>query len=270
MKKKRRIILLVIFLLITVIGICLSGHMKKKEGSALRSGRKPVREVSAVSDEIKRSEPSEETVLEVTEASSEKEELVEKTESSLEEDIATEEEASSLPEKAAEEEISSLPETVTEEESPVETVSSEVEETVESAEVSEATICTHEWVDIVETVEHPEQGHYEEIVLQEEWDEIRDIVELCRTEKCRCRCGALFDTDFEWEMHSIEHADDEEDIHDSFTVTYIDEEVITGQETIHHEAVTQTIWVIDQAAYSEEVVVGQICRICGSQTDDEE
>ncbi|MBO4889241.1 MAG: hypothetical protein J5589_13160 [Firmicutes bacterium] len=264
MKKKRRIILLVILLLITVVGICLSGHMKKKEGSAMRSGRKPVREVLAVSDEIKRSEPSEET------------------ESSLEEDIATEEEASSLPEKAAEEEISSLPEkaaeetisslpeTVTEEESPVETVSSEVKETVESAETSESAACTHEWVDIVETVEHPEQGHYEEIVLQEEWDEIRDIVEFCRTEKCRCRCGALFDTDLEWEMHSIEHADDEEDIHDSFTVTYIDEEVITGQETIHHDAVTQTVWVIDQAAYSKEVVVGQICRICGSQTDGKE
>ena len=91
-----------------------------------------------------------------------------------------------------------------------------------------------------------------------------------RTEKCRCKCGALFDNDAEWEIHSIAHADDEEDNHDSFTVTYLYEDVITGQEIIHHEAITESVWVINQPAYSEEVVTGRICRICGYRNTDGE
>ena len=89
----------------------------------------------------------------------------------------------------------------------------ESEDPVLSEEGSETSVCLHEWIDITETIFHPEQGHYEEIILEEAYDEIRDIVEERRSEKCRCRCGAIFDSDTEWENHSIAHADDEEDNH---------------------------------------------------------
>lgn len=141
----------------------------------------------------------------------------------------------------------------------------ESEDPVLSEEGSETSVCLHEWIDITETIFHPEQGHYEEIILEEAYDEIRDIVEERRSEKCRCRCGAIFDSDTEWENHSIAHADDEEDIHDSFTVTYLYEEVITGQEIIHHEAVTATVWVVDQESWSEERIVERACLICGER-----
>ena len=134
-----------------------------------------------------------------------------------------------------------------------------------SEEGSETSVCLHEWIDITETIFHPEQGHYEEIILEEAYDEIRDIVEERRSEKCRCRCGAIFDSDTEWENHSISHADDEEDIHDSFTVTYLYEEVITGQEIIHHEALKATVWVVDQESWSEERIVERACLICGER-----
>ena len=141
----------------------------------------------------------------------------------------------------------------------------ESEDPVLSEEGSETSVCLHEWIDITETIFHPEQGHYEEIILEEAYDEIRDIVEERRSEKCRCRCGAIFDSDTEWENHSIAHADDEEDIHDSFTVTYLYEEVITGQEIIHHEALKATVWVIDQESWSEERIVERACLICGER-----
>ncbi|MBQ1366935.1 MAG: hypothetical protein IIY45_02440 [Firmicutes bacterium] len=141
----------------------------------------------------------------------------------------------------------------------------ESEDPVLSEEGSETSVCLHEWIDITETIFHPEQGHYEEIILEEAYDEIRDIVEERRSEKCRCRCGAIFDSDTEWENHSIAHADDEEDIHDSFTVTYLYEEVITGQEIIHHEALKATVWVVDQESWSEERIVERACLICGER-----
>ena len=141
----------------------------------------------------------------------------------------------------------------------------ESEDPVLSEEGSETSVCLHEWIDITETIFHPEQGHYEEIILEEAYDEIRDIVEERRSEKCRCRCGAIFDSDTEWEKHSIAHADDEEDIHDSFTVTYLYEEVITGQEIIHHEALKATVWVVDQESWSEERIVERACLICGER-----
>ena len=141
----------------------------------------------------------------------------------------------------------------------------ESEDPVLSEEGLKTSVCLHEWIDITETIFHPEQGHYEEIILEEAYDEIRDIVEERRSEKCRCRCGAIFDSDTEWENHSIAHADDEEDIHDSFTVTYLYEEVITGQEIIHHEALKATVWVIDQESWSEERIVERACLICGER-----
>ena len=141
----------------------------------------------------------------------------------------------------------------------------ESEDPVLSEEGLKTSVCLHEWIDITETIFHPEQGHYEEIILEEAYDEIRDIVEERRSEKCRCRCGAIFDSDTEWENHSIAHADDEEDIHDSFTVTYLYEEVITGQEIIHHEALKATVWVVDQESWSEERIVERACLICGER-----
>ena len=134
----------------------------------------------------------------------------------------------------------------------------------EPGSVPEESICLHEWVDVVETIHHEEEGHEETVVLQEAYDEILDIVEEVRISKCRCRCGQIFDNDAQWEAHSIELADDEEDIHDSFTVTYIYEETVIGQETIHHEAVTETVWVVDRPAYDEEIVTGRRCLMCGA------
>ena len=48
-------------------------------------------------------------------------------------------------------------------------------------------------------------------------------------------------------------------------MTYLYEEVITGQEIIHHEALKATVWVVDQESWSEERIVERACLICGER-----
>ena len=281
MKRRRRIILVVTLfsvIIFIIFLICRKGEgtdgridaerkLTHKPIEALDISKLPeVSEISEASDSQQTEESSKEPITAAEDLSSETWETSEpeQTDTVLIEpepeptDIDPVESESAESEPAESESL--IPETPEADSS-----ERESEDPVLSEEGSETSICLHEWIDITETIFHPEQGHYEEIILEEAYDEIRDIVEERRSEKCRCRCGAIFDSDTEWEKHSIAHADDEEDIHDSFTVTYLYEEVITGQEIIHHEALKATVWVIDQESWSEERIVERACLICGER-----
>ena len=281
MKRRRRIILVVTLfsvIIFIIFLICRKGEgtdgridaerkLTHKPIEALDISKLPeVSEISEASDSQQTEESSKEPITAAEDLSSETWETSEpeQTDTVLIEpepeptDIDPVESESAESEPAESESL--IPETPEADSS-----ERESEDPVLSEEGSETSVCLHEWIDITETIFHPEQGHYEEIILEEAYDEIRDIVEERRSEKCRCRCGAIFDSDTEWENHSIAHADDEEDIHDSFTVTYLYEEVITGQEIIHHEALKATVWVVDQESWSEERIVERACLICGER-----
>lgn len=88
-----------------------------------------------------------------------------------------------------------------------------------------------------ETVEHPEEGHYEEVVVQEAWDEeVTRIGTFCHN------CG--------FEIHSIDEWIAHSKASNGQCMSYGDKEVT---EIIHHEAVTEQKWVVDVPAHTEIV-----------------
>ena len=86
------------------------------------------------------------------------------------------------------------------------------------------------------TVNHPEQGHYETQVISQAWDEpvyARKIV--------GGHTGRVYNSLDEFDMQ-------DEDGNYSVKDVQVD--------TIHHEAVTQQVWVVDQQAWTETVASG--------------
>lgn len=106
---------------------------------------------------------------------------------------------------------------------------------------------THTWVRYVaNTINHPEQGHYETKVVKAAYDEPKyEEHNVCN------KCGYDMGTD-DWA--AIEH-------YSVCDGSYSCIPVQVG--TIHHDAVTEQVYVVDQAAYTENVY-GERCSGCGA------
>ena len=107
--------------------------------------------------------------------------------------------------------------------------------------------CTHKWVKYVSnTIQHKEEGHYETKVVKAAYDEPQyDWHNVCN------KCGKDLGTD-DWNV--INHGD----ICDG---SYSCIPVQVG--TIHHDAETTQVWVVDKPAYTE-YVYGEKCSGCGA------
>ena len=107
--------------------------------------------------------------------------------------------------------------------------------------------CTHTWVKYVaNTIQHEEQGHYETKVVKAAYDEPKyEEHNVCN------KCGYDMGTD-DWA--AIEH-------YSVCDGSYSCIPVQVG--TIHHDAVTEQVYVVDQAAYTE-YVYGEKCSVCGA------
>lgn len=107
---------------------------------------------------------------------------------------------------------------------------------------------THTWVKYVaNTINHPEQGHYETKVVKAAYDEPQyDYHYVC------LKCGKDLGTDDTTDL--LDH----EDVCDG---NYTSKLVQVG--SIHHDAVTEQVYVVDQAAYTENVY-GERCSGCGA------
>lgn len=107
--------------------------------------------------------------------------------------------------------------------------------------------CTHKWVKYVSnTIQHKEEGHYETKVVKEAYDEPQyDWHNVCN------KCGYDMGT-------NIENVVNHEDICDG---SYSCIQVQVG--TIHHDAETTQVWVVDKPAYTE-YVYGEKCSGCGA------
>lgn len=108
--------------------------------------------------------------------------------------------------------------------------------------------CTHKWVKYVaNTINHPEQGHYETKVVKAAYDEPQyDYHYVC------LKCGKDLGTDDTTDL--LDHGD----VCDG---NYTSKLVQVG--SIHHDAVTEQVYVVDQAAYTENVY-GEKCSVCGA------
>lgn len=108
--------------------------------------------------------------------------------------------------------------------------------------------CTHKWVKYVaNTIQHKEEGHYETKVVKAAYDEPQyDYHYVC------LKCGEDLGTDDTTDL--LDHGD----VCDG---NYTSKLVQVG--SIHHDAVTEQVYVVDQAAYTENVY-GERCSLCGA------
>ena len=106
---------------------------------------------------------------------------------------------------------------------------------------------THTWVKYVaNTIQHKEEGHYETKVVKAAYDEPQyDWHNVCN------KCGYDMGT-------NIENVANHGDICDG---SYSCIQVQVG--TIHHDAETTQVWVVDKPAYTE-YVYGEKCSGCGA------
>lgn len=110
--------------------------------------------------------------------------------------------------------------------------------------------CTHKWERyVVNTINHPEQGHYETKVVKAAYDEPQyDWHDVCN------KCGADLGDGLDGGEAIANHGD----ICDG---SYSNVRVQVG--TIHHDAETTQVWVVDKPAYTE-YVYGEKCSGCGA------
>ena len=116
---------------------------------------------------------------------------------------------------------------------------------------------THNWVQQYKTVHHAEKGHNEQYVVKEAWTESVPIYETVTRDICSA-CGADI-TDLDVGAHMYNHM-----INGENGGYYSDvRQVQTGTNTINHPAEYGTRYVVDQAAYDEQVPAGYKCS-CGA------
>ena len=119
---------------------------------------------------------------------------------------------------------------------------------------------THTWVNVTKTVNHPAVTHQEDVYedrqvkVKDAWDENVYV----KTEKICRQCGFRTSNPSEMTEHMLEygHSCHSQDIY----------------KTVHHDAVYETQrvkvgtrTVVDKAAWTETVVIGQKCSSCGKR-----
>ena len=111
---------------------------------------------------------------------------------------------------------------------------------------------THNWVAQYKTVNIPEKGHNEQVLVQAAYDEQVPVTEMKEFSICN-NCGADI-TGF-----ASEH------ILNGTCRRYHSEwrEVVTGYKTVHHEAVYETRYVVDSPATTKQELTGYKCSGCG-------
>lgn len=111
---------------------------------------------------------------------------------------------------------------------------------------------THNWVAQYKTVNVPGKGHNEQVLVQAAYDEQVPVTEMKEFSICN-NCGADI-TGF-----ASEH------ILNGTCRRYHSEwrEVVTGYNTIHHDAVYETRYVVDSPATTKQELTGYKCSSCG-------
>ena len=116
---------------------------------------------------------------------------------------------------------------------------------------------THNWVAQYKTVNVPEKGHNEQVLVQAAYDEQVPVTEMKEFSICN-QCGADITGD-PW-GHLEQSA-----VNGGNCGGYHSEwrEVVTGYKTVHHEAVYETKYVVDSPATTKQELTGYKCSGCG-------
>ena len=116
---------------------------------------------------------------------------------------------------------------------------------------------THSWVAQYKTVNVPEKGHNEQVLVQAAYDEQVPITEMKEHSICN-QCGADITGD-PW-GHLEQSA-----VNGGNCGGYHSEwrETVVGYKTVHHEAVYETRYVVDSPATTKQELTGYKCSSCG-------
>lgn len=116
---------------------------------------------------------------------------------------------------------------------------------------------THDWVAQYKTVNVPEQGHNEQVLVQAAYDEQVPITEMQEFSICN-QCGADITGNTTAHMkNSYLNGGNCSGYHSEWR------EVVTGYQTVHHEAVYETRYVVDSPATTKQELTGYKCSSCG-------
>ena len=115
---------------------------------------------------------------------------------------------------------------------------------------------THNWVAQYKTVNVPEKGHNEQVLVQAAYDEQVPITEMQEFSICTT-CGA--DITGNTSAHMKAHMLNGENGNFRSELR----EVVTGYKTVHHDAVYETRYVVDSPATTKQELTGYKCSGCG-------
>ena len=117
---------------------------------------------------------------------------------------------------------------------------------------------THNWVAQYKTVNVPEKGHNEQVLVRAAYDEQVPITEMRAHDICN-QCGAdLTGTDIS--SHVYQHMINGDDKGGHYTEW---RETVVGYNTVHHDAVYETRYVVDSPATTKQELTGYKCSGCG-------
>ena len=115
---------------------------------------------------------------------------------------------------------------------------------------------THNWVAQYKTVNVPEKGHNEQVLVQAAYDEQVPITEMREYSVCST-CGADIIDDPSAHMKAHMLNGENGNFHSEWR------EVVTGYNTVHHDAVYETRYVVDSPATTKQELTGYKCSGCG-------
>ena len=117
---------------------------------------------------------------------------------------------------------------------------------------------THNWVAQYKTVNVPEKGHNEQVLVQAAYDEQVPITEMRAHDICN-QCGAdLTGTDISAHLeNSYLNGGNCGGWHTEWR------ETVVGYKTVHHDAVYETRYVVDSPATTKQELTGYKCSGCG-------
>lgn len=115
---------------------------------------------------------------------------------------------------------------------------------------------THNWVAQYKTVNVPEKGHNEQVLVQAAYDEQVPIIEMREYSICST-CGADITGNTSAHMKAHMLNGENGNFHSEWR------EVVTGYNTVHHDAVYETRYVVDSPATTKQELTGYKCSGCG-------
>ena len=115
---------------------------------------------------------------------------------------------------------------------------------------------THNWVAQYKTVNVPEKGHNEQVLVKDAYDEQVPITEMKAHSICN-QCGA--------DITGFATSHNEQHLLNYEAGGYHTEwkEEVTGYKTVHHDAVYDTKYVVDSPATTKQELTGYKCSSCG-------